>query len=262
MNKSVLSVSLDPNFVENNLHEIQKETPKGIGFSRKNFTEDDIRIEKNENGVETYIYDPYNALNKQITELDVKCILKKYGIDEQLIKIACSPFEKCLVTFKGISHARLKYINYYRKEMGLFFSKPVITTESTINFLLRVDFNSPEFVKYYIQRLISFADDSAGTNSKSEYYCLQLKSINQLWHFTGMSYEPTLPGIREQVANWLTEEITFLEKKQQLNNTITNVLRESLPNTNKVHTKLSVAHLSLAVKLLVDTGVIKNNNYH
>ncbi len=75
MNKS--QPSSEPNFVENNLHEIQK----GIGFSRKNFTEDDIRIEKNENGIETYVYDPYNVLNKQITELDVQCILKKYGVD-------------------------------------------------------------------------------------------------------------------------------------------------------------------------------------
>jgi len=68
---------LEPNFVENNFHEIQK----GTLFSRKNYTEDDIRIEKNENGIETYVYDPYNVLNKQITELDVQCILKRYGVD-------------------------------------------------------------------------------------------------------------------------------------------------------------------------------------
>jgi dsRNA-specific ribonuclease len=51
------------------------------GFSRKQFTEDDIRIEKNENGTETYIYDPYNQLNRQITELEVQEILKKYGVN-------------------------------------------------------------------------------------------------------------------------------------------------------------------------------------
>ena len=61
------------------------ENPKGtsanIGFSRKQFTEDDIRIEKNPNGSETYIYDPYNPLNKQITDVEVQDILKKYGIE-------------------------------------------------------------------------------------------------------------------------------------------------------------------------------------
>ena len=75
------TTSFESNLVENNFHEIQKENPKGIGFSRKNFTEDDIRIEKSENGTEMYIYDPYNPLNKQITDLDIQCILKKYGVD-------------------------------------------------------------------------------------------------------------------------------------------------------------------------------------
>jgi dsRNA-specific ribonuclease len=42
--------------------------------------DDDIRIEKNSNGVETYIFDPYNPLNKTITQTDVENILKNYGI--------------------------------------------------------------------------------------------------------------------------------------------------------------------------------------
>jgi len=43
--------------------------------------DDDIRIEKNQNDVETYIFDPYNSLNKPITENDIQQILKRYGID-------------------------------------------------------------------------------------------------------------------------------------------------------------------------------------
>ena len=42
--------------------------------------DDDIRIEKNSNGVETYIFDPYNPLNKTISQTDVENILKNYGI--------------------------------------------------------------------------------------------------------------------------------------------------------------------------------------
>jgi dsRNA-specific ribonuclease len=42
--------------------------------------DDDIRIEKNAQGVETYVFDPYNPLNKQITESDIRGILQKYGI--------------------------------------------------------------------------------------------------------------------------------------------------------------------------------------
>jgi dsRNA-specific ribonuclease len=45
-----------------------------------NFEDDDIRLEKNKQGIDTYIFDPYNPLNKSITETEVHQILKNYGI--------------------------------------------------------------------------------------------------------------------------------------------------------------------------------------
>ena len=42
--------------------------------------DEDIRIEKNANGQETYIFDPFNPLNKQITEKEIEQILSNYGI--------------------------------------------------------------------------------------------------------------------------------------------------------------------------------------
>jgi dsRNA-specific ribonuclease len=43
--------------------------------------DEDIRVEKNANGTETYVFDPYNPLNKQIEETDIRQILRKYGIE-------------------------------------------------------------------------------------------------------------------------------------------------------------------------------------
>ena len=42
---------------------------------------DDIRLEKNQNGTEIYIFDPYNPLNKIISIGEIQNLLKKYGID-------------------------------------------------------------------------------------------------------------------------------------------------------------------------------------
>lgn len=44
-------------------------------------TDDDIRIEKNTNGSDTYVFDPYNPLNKVITKDAIQNILRKYGIN-------------------------------------------------------------------------------------------------------------------------------------------------------------------------------------
>lgn len=49
-----------------------------------NIDDDDIRIEKNQQGIDTYVFDPYNPLNKQITDIDIQRILKNYGINVQI----------------------------------------------------------------------------------------------------------------------------------------------------------------------------------
>jgi len=43
-------------------------------------SDDDIRIEKTESGTEIFVFDPYNPLNKEITQTNVMDILTKYGI--------------------------------------------------------------------------------------------------------------------------------------------------------------------------------------
>ena len=43
--------------------------------------EEDLRVERDESGIETYYFDPYNPLNKQINDEDIQDILKKYGVD-------------------------------------------------------------------------------------------------------------------------------------------------------------------------------------
>ena len=43
--------------------------------------DDDIRVEKNAQGIETYVFDPYNPLNKLISKDEIQELLKTYGID-------------------------------------------------------------------------------------------------------------------------------------------------------------------------------------
>jgi len=46
--------------------------------------DDDIRIESNQNGVLTYVFDPFNPLNLCITEKDVQKLLNTYGINVEI----------------------------------------------------------------------------------------------------------------------------------------------------------------------------------
>ena len=46
--------------------------------------DDDIRIEKNSSGVETYVFDPYNPLNKLIQKEQIETILRRYGVNSSI----------------------------------------------------------------------------------------------------------------------------------------------------------------------------------
>ena len=46
-----------------------------------NAIDDDVRIERQSNGTELLIFDPYNPLNKEISTDDIRNILKAYGVD-------------------------------------------------------------------------------------------------------------------------------------------------------------------------------------
>jgi dsRNA-specific ribonuclease len=46
--------------------------------------DDDIRIEKNNNGTETLVFDPYNPLNKLITKEQIQEIMTKYNVPYEL----------------------------------------------------------------------------------------------------------------------------------------------------------------------------------
>jgi dsRNA-specific ribonuclease len=43
--------------------------------------DDDFHIEKNERGEDVYVFDPYNPLNKVISQNDIQEILSKFGVD-------------------------------------------------------------------------------------------------------------------------------------------------------------------------------------
>lgn len=54
---------------------------KAIHMHSHSGMDDDIHIEKNDNGLETYVFDPYNPLNKEITEDKIHELLRAYGVN-------------------------------------------------------------------------------------------------------------------------------------------------------------------------------------
>jgi hypothetical protein len=68
-----------------------------------------------------------------------------------------------------------------------------------------------------------------------------------------------MPTIKEQVRTWISEELLYLNKQKELM-IIADGSEDEQPNDEKIQTTLSVADLSLGVKLLLESKMINNKN--
>ncbi|MGF2414831.1 MAG: hypothetical protein ACQUYJ_21010 [Ferruginibacter sp.] len=82
----------------------------------------------------------------------------------------------------------------------------------------------------------------------------ELKKVNQFFSTSKNALLQYLPSVKEQVGNWIIEEIRFLEKGT-LPIEYANTLSEP---DHKIHTSLSVAKLAVIIRLLVVDKTIIN----
>lgn len=192
----------------------------------------------------------------------IKKELEKFELDEKLIKIICDPFEDYLSVEKNINYRNLAYLKELQQALIYFIRKNKIenANDQVCQLLLYRNFNSLRFYNYYINQLEERTRSFNTIPEQIEFYSLKIKLINQLQLKSGLIFKPGLPSIRDQIGSWICEELYFLEKRQRLLFQSPVQKNEEQSNDPKVQTSLSVAHLALAVKLLVESKVITNKN--
>ncbi len=188
--------------------------------------------------------------------------LEKLELESELIKIACHPIEDYFLPGEVISYHVLCYLQELQRELISFTKKKdkANINEEMCRLLLHLNFNSIRFLNYYILQLQEKAKDYHTLPDLLTFHSLKLKIINQLQVKAGLIYKPGLPPIREQIASWICEELYYLEKQEHMSYVLAGQKQEVPANEKKVHTSLSVAHLALAVKLLIESKIITNNN--
>lgn len=185
--------------------------------------------------------------------------LENRKIDNILAEIIVIPFRYFITIENLINQRDLNYLMVYRKEVDGLLTKKEMSPFSIYEFLIQLNFNDPTFTFYYIEKLKE-SDINYTITGRTEFYYLQLKIINQITKKPGLAYDCSLPSVHDQLATWLSEEIFFLEKKQQLENSFPTSTNDQNAKSEKVQTVLSVPQLSLAVKLLLDSGIIKTKH--
>jgi hypothetical protein len=144
---------------------------------------------------------------------------------------------------------------YQRDLMNELLSGKVLMSETSIReVLFYFNFNDDDYVAYLYKR---FGTLTAELSTKKEIIAalrFEQKIINQLRTKLNTVLNPEMPPLKEQVTQWLEEEIRFSEAVPVTGGPTKS---ETEPE-DKIQTSLSVAKLALLLRLMVIDKMITN----
>lgn len=144
---------------------------------------------------------------------------------------------------------------YYEKELLVQLLKEKAHIDLSVrNLLYYFNFNCSAFVIYEFDRLIEIITQLPTKSEKINSLRTELKTINQLPSKINYCFDEDMPSLKEQVSTWIEEEIKYCEAGHFMQMPVNSVA----DSENKIHTTLSVAKLSLLVRLLVVDKIIIN----
>lgn len=198
------------------------------------------------------------------TNIDaLKEILTQHGTNKHLIHIALLPLENFLKedTSNEVTYRRIIYLKELKKQLFQMKSNEDVTdvNQSMKMLLFYLNFNSPEYYNHCIRQLEEICEKAESDAKRIEQLALHQKFIHQTQLKPGFVLNPALPFLKDQLAHWINQEISFLEKRHDL---IKDSIEMGIINESdyKIKIDLSVAQFAYFVKLLVEVKIIQNKN--
>lgn len=192
----------------------------------------------------------------------IKAKINNTKLNNELTKVAFSPITK----FQNNSvNERLtnfefnycyKYINKTYKQLKR--DEMELSNEVLSDWLFEINLNTLSFFDYLTEKYKSELRLLDSVNQRLETLYFFLKNLNQKPNGISIKFRTKIPPIKQQLINWLEEEIDYLRKKMMLENNTTSTAAEE--TKIKLHSGLTVAQLSYFSNLLLKTDIIKNEN--
>jgi hypothetical protein len=192
---------------------------------------------------------------------ELKSRLLGSNINDQLLKLAYEPLLK--ISTINIQEKLTYYdFNYCSDFISVLHHQIDFenSTEETISeCLFELNFNSLQFFKYLTYNILQELEVQENNIQKIDVLYRLMKNYNQKQSRNFLKYKANLPPLKEQIINWIEEEIEYLTKKIKLE---ANQLANVSNNEEKIKflTGLSVAQLSYFFGLLMEAGIIKHKN--
>ncbi len=210
---------------------------------------------------ESYIAIAGKEVIQKMTELEA--ILQHQDADPYLIELALNPLRKFI---DKISTSSITYRDIiFAKEIIKDLSK-ITTSLQTLKLrneelqllFISLNYNSVSYFNYYtlyLQDQVKSLDSPPDQIAKLSFL---MKKINQTQVKQGIGYLSTKTPLKEQLVDWISEEIAYHEKMLQFNQK--NISAGTVSNDFKLQTDLSLSQLAYLIRIFIDSNVLQNKN--
>lgn len=184
--------------------------------------------------------------------------------DANLIELALAPLKNFIENVPGnqITYRWIIYIKEVQKELRTVISSG--KTGEDLNedlrlVLMYLNYNSVKYFRYYTNHISGLLTDIDSSPGRIERLSYVLKMINQSQVKPGVGYNRTMRTLKEQISDWVNEEIIYLERIHRLN-TKHSKADSTMDEGFKVRTEMPVAQLAYLLRIFVEMKIIQNQN--
>ena len=191
--------------------------------------------------------------------------LKDKGLKSSVINPMTESFKDFIENNQiKISFRRLIYLKeLYNEilELSESHADPKEIDKLVCTVMIYMNYNSPKFLNH-CAKIIKEAYQAKSTLAEQlEKLSHYLKLINQQQEKPGFSLKHSQKSLKVQLSEWVIEEIIFLERKHQLSFGFKIDKTETVMQKGfKIVTESSVPQVAYFVRILMETGLIKNQS--
>ena len=174
---------------------------------------------------------------------------RESGVDSELLDVLQEALAQQNPQERLSQSLSLGYVRAVYQALEALITKESLNQEALIKLLIQYNFNVPAFISWYnaqLQEEIGSIQNS-GTRLQRLYY--YQKVYQQLPVQTDISYYANQPTAQEQLLRWLEAEIAYAKQ-------VGEVPISTTIASPRIKTNLSVAELSLLIRVLFDVEVL------
>ncbi|MEO7992600.1 MAG: hypothetical protein ABI663_23815 [Chryseolinea sp.] len=189
--------------------------------------------------------------------------LKTLNVDGHLIDLVLHPMKKFIESIPAgqITYRRIIYVKEIQKEIQriIFSQKKDIPLDDHLRAeLLYLNYNTIKYFRYYTNFIVAQLENVDSSSGRIERLSYFLKLVNQTQIKPGVGYNRTIHTLKEQLSEWIAEEVFYLEKMHKLNEK--NAAGTALADDFKLKTEMSVSQLAYLLRVFIETKIINNKN--